>query len=182
MPEGYPTMAALDAAGWLPVRASGCPSAAWSPPAATTRWTASNVWWTGCGLGSELVDLGDVGHLNPASSHGPWPAAEERIAPVGAALRRPPPWRMPSASTAPAAPEVLTLSSGSGAEPGRGRRACATATAVNFIDVISAPAATAGAAPTVSKATPSASSRRWARASDFVKPGDRVGYLLLGPG
>ncbi|MES3024653.1 MAG: alpha/beta hydrolase [Pseudomonadota bacterium] len=30
--------------------------------------------------GSTLVDLGEVGHLNPASGHGPWPQARELIA------------------------------------------------------------------------------------------------------
>ncbi len=30
--------------------------------------------------GSHLVDLGAVGHLNPASGHGDWPLAEELIA------------------------------------------------------------------------------------------------------
>ena len=48
-------------------RASGCRSRAWWPPAATTRWAATSAsselardW------GSRLVDLGFVGHLNPA--------------------------------------------------------------------------------------------------------------------
>jgi predicted alpha/beta hydrolase family esterase len=26
--------------------------------------------------GSTLIDLGEVGHLNPASGHGPWPAGD----------------------------------------------------------------------------------------------------------
>jgi predicted alpha/beta hydrolase family esterase len=29
--------------------------------------------------GSRLVDLGNVGHLNPASGYGPWPRAEAFI-------------------------------------------------------------------------------------------------------
>ena len=28
------------------------------------------------GWGAELVDLGEVGHLNPASGYGAWPRAE----------------------------------------------------------------------------------------------------------
>jgi predicted alpha/beta hydrolase family esterase len=35
--------------------------------------------------GSRLVDLGAVGHLNPASGYGPWPRAEELIAELMAA-------------------------------------------------------------------------------------------------
>ena len=57
-------------------RASRCRSAASWRPAATTRWDASSAsrelardW------GSGLVDLGEVGHLNPASGYGPWPRA-----------------------------------------------------------------------------------------------------------
>ncbi|MCX4807629.1 alpha/beta hydrolase [Streptomyces sp. NBC_01214] len=29
--------------------------------------------------GGRLVELGAVGHLNPASGHGPWPRAEELL-------------------------------------------------------------------------------------------------------
>ncbi|WP_369798885.1 alpha/beta hydrolase [Cupriavidus sp. SK-4] len=29
--------------------------------------------------GSRFVELGEVGHLNPASGHGEWPRAEESI-------------------------------------------------------------------------------------------------------
>ena len=32
------------------------------------------------GWGSRLVDLGEVGHLNPASGFGDWPMAETLIA------------------------------------------------------------------------------------------------------
>ncbi|GAB92045.1 alpha/beta hydrolase, partial [Gordonia rhizosphera] len=31
------------------------------------------------GWGSRLVDLGEVGHLNPAVGYGPWPRAEELV-------------------------------------------------------------------------------------------------------
>ena len=34
--------------------------------------------------GSRLVDLGEVGHLNPASGYGEWPRAEALIAELGA--------------------------------------------------------------------------------------------------
>ena len=36
--------------------------------------------------GSEVVDVGHVGHLNPASGYGPWAKAEPLIARLGAAL------------------------------------------------------------------------------------------------
>jgi predicted alpha/beta hydrolase family esterase len=31
------------------------------------------------GWGAELLNLGDVGHLNPAAGFGPWPQAEALI-------------------------------------------------------------------------------------------------------
>ena len=82
MPEGYPHARGDPrrrlAAG--AARAAAVPAAS-SPRAATTRspaTTASPTWrkaW-----GSELVDLGEVGHLNPASGYGEWPRAD--FAPV----------------------------------------------------------------------------------------------------
>jgi predicted alpha/beta hydrolase family esterase len=33
-----------------------------------------------CEWGSKLVDLGNVGHLNPASGYGEWPGAEPLVA------------------------------------------------------------------------------------------------------
>ncbi|MFO1270384.1 MAG: alpha/beta hydrolase [Rubrivivax sp.] len=85
LPEGYPTMAALDAAGWLPVPRQRLPfrsvvaASRNDPLGRFERVAGLDAAW-----GSELVDLGDVGHLNPASSHGPWPAAEEHIARLSA--------------------------------------------------------------------------------------------------
>jgi uncharacterized protein len=35
--------------------------------------------------GSRLDDLGEVGHLNPASGFGPWPGAEHYVAALSAA-------------------------------------------------------------------------------------------------
>jgi predicted alpha/beta hydrolase family esterase len=34
--------------------------------------------------GGELVDLGEVGHLNPASGYGEWPRADDFIAELSA--------------------------------------------------------------------------------------------------
>jgi len=80
MPEGYPTLAALDAAGWLPVPRARLPfrsivtASRNDPLASAERVAALARDW-----GSELVDLGEVGHLNPASGYGPWPQALEFV-------------------------------------------------------------------------------------------------------
>jgi hypothetical protein len=90
MPAGYPTVTELDAAGWLPVPRKALPfpsivAASRNDPLANFDRVAelAQQW------GSRLVDLGEVGHLNPASGYGEWPRAEEfirelAVAPVGA--------------------------------------------------------------------------------------------------
>jgi len=81
MPEGYPTLAGLQAGGWLPVPRTRLPfpsivAASRNDPLADFgRVEALARDW-----GSTLVDLGHVGHLNPASGYGPWPRAHEFIA------------------------------------------------------------------------------------------------------
>ena len=86
MPEGYPSIADLAAGGWLPVPRSrlSFPSiAALSSDDPLARYSRAaelaTVW------GSKIVDLGEVGHLNPACGFGPWPMAEELIAELSAA-------------------------------------------------------------------------------------------------
>jgi predicted alpha/beta hydrolase family esterase len=80
MPEGYPTMAALDGAGWLPVPRERLPfpsivaASRNDPLGAYDRVTELARSW-----GSRLVDLGEAGHLNPASGFGEWPRADELI-------------------------------------------------------------------------------------------------------
>ena len=102
-------------------RASRCRSPASSRPAATIRSAATSASPTlARGWGSALVDLGEVGHLNPASGYGDWPQAEHlrstrargRCAASTRAAARPrlhlerdTPWPRPSASTRPAAPK-----------------------------------------------------------------------------
>jgi len=77
MPEGYPTLAQLDAAGWLPVPRRRLPfrsivgASHNDPLAAFDRVEELAAAW-----GSELVDLGEVGHLNPASGYGEWPQVD----------------------------------------------------------------------------------------------------------
>lgn len=80
MPAGYPTLAALDAGGWLPVPRERLPfpsivAASRNDPLGRFERVAdlARAW------GSRLVDLGAVGHLNPASGFGPWPRAVEFI-------------------------------------------------------------------------------------------------------
>ncbi len=80
MPEGFPTRDALEAGGWLPVPRDPLPfpavvaASANDPLGAFDRVAALAADW-----GASLVELGDVGHLNPASGYGDWPLAEELI-------------------------------------------------------------------------------------------------------
>ena len=87
MPDGYPTIAALQAGGWLPVPRKPLPfpsivAASRDDPLGRIERVAelARAW------GSRLDDLGQVGHLNPASGFGAWPQAETYIAEL-AALR-----------------------------------------------------------------------------------------------
>ncbi|MES2992216.1 MAG: alpha/beta hydrolase [Pseudomonadota bacterium] len=76
LPEGYPSLDTLRAAGWLPVPRTRLPftsvvaASRNDPLAAYARVAALASDW-----GSRLFDLGDVGHLNPASGFGEWPLA-----------------------------------------------------------------------------------------------------------
>ena len=89
MPEGYPDLDALGANGWLPVPREPLPFASIvvasrNDPLARYQCVVeiAREWR------SELVDFGNVGHLNPASGFGEWPAAAgliESLAQRGAA-------------------------------------------------------------------------------------------------
>lgn len=86
LPEGYPTLTALDHAGWLPVPRAPLPfrslvAASRNDPLARF----ARVQQMASDWGGELVDLGAVGHLNPASGYGDWPLADELIARLMAA-------------------------------------------------------------------------------------------------
>jgi uncharacterized protein len=85
MPEGYPTLAALQAGGWLPVPRErfgfrSIVAASRNDPLArfVRVGELARAW------GSRLDDLGEVGHLNPASGFGPWPGAEHYVAALSA--------------------------------------------------------------------------------------------------
>lgn len=86
MPEGYPTLGALERAGWLPVPRErlafrSIVAASRNDPLADFAQVAdlARAW------GSRLADLGEVGHLNPASGYGEWPRADEFIRELAAA-------------------------------------------------------------------------------------------------
>ena len=77
LPEGYPSQATLLENGWLPTPRVRLPfpsivaASTNDPLARYERVAALAAAW-----GSRLVDVGAVGHLNPAAGYGPWPRAE----------------------------------------------------------------------------------------------------------
>lgn len=85
MPDGYPMLEELRAGGWLPMPRERLPfpsivAASRNDPLARFIGVAelARNW------GGTLVDLGEVGHLNPASGFGHWPRADEFIRELGA--------------------------------------------------------------------------------------------------
>ena len=77
LPPQYPTLGELEDSGWLPVPRARLPFP--SIVAASTDDELSDfdglrslaeAW------GSRFIDIGPVGHLNPASGYGDWPGAE----------------------------------------------------------------------------------------------------------
>ena len=93
LPDGYPTPETLRDNGWLPTPRSRLPfpsivAASTDDPLADFDSVAAMA----ADWGSRLVDVGPVGHLNPAAGYGPWPAARGfvdalRAAPVTATIR-----------------------------------------------------------------------------------------------
>ncbi|WP_433454468.1 RBBP9/YdeN family alpha/beta hydrolase [Streptomyces sp. CA-142005] len=80
LPDGYPTPAELAEHGWIPVPRARLPfpsivaASSDDPLGAPERVAELARSW-----GSQLLQLGAVGHLNPASGHGEWSQAEELI-------------------------------------------------------------------------------------------------------
>jgi uncharacterized protein len=80
MPSGYPSMSDLQQEGWLPIPRKNLPfrsivAVSHDDPlcALDKAFSFASSW------GSEICDLGEVGHLNPASNFGEWLKAEELI-------------------------------------------------------------------------------------------------------
>jgi serine hydrolase len=88
LPVGYPSMGALEGGGWLPVPRNALPfrsivaASRNDPLARYERVAAFARSW-----GSKLVDLGEVGHLNPASGFGDWRGADRLLAELEASAR-----------------------------------------------------------------------------------------------
>jgi len=80
LPQGYPTQEVLRENGWLPIPRSRLPFP--SIVAASTNdplGRLERVQELALAWGSTIVNVGAVGHLNPASGHGEWPRAEEFV-------------------------------------------------------------------------------------------------------
>jgi len=81
LPDGYPTLETLRSNGWLPIPSDVLPfpsivaASSNDPLASLGRVQDMARSW-----GSRIVNLGGVGHLNPASGFGPWLQAEDMIA------------------------------------------------------------------------------------------------------
>lgn len=78
LPAGYPTLDVLQANGWLPVPRTALPFR--SVVAASTNDPLARlerVQEMARDWGSTVVNVGAVGHLNPASGFGEWPQAQE---------------------------------------------------------------------------------------------------------
>lgn len=80
MPAGYPTTDALREHGWLPVPREPLPfpsivAASTNDPLGSFERVSgfAEAW------GSRLVNIGAVGHLNPAAGFGEWKQAEEFV-------------------------------------------------------------------------------------------------------
>lgn len=79
-PPQYPSAQELEANGWAPLPAGALPfpslvaASSNDPLASLDAVRAMALEW-----GARLVELGAVGHLNPASGYGQWPQAQTLI-------------------------------------------------------------------------------------------------------
>ena len=80
-PEAYPSAASLRLNGWDPLPKGALPFRSILAGSANDYLASLDaVTRMAREWGSELVNLGAVGHLNPASGYGEWPLAEDFIA------------------------------------------------------------------------------------------------------
>lgn len=80
LPAGYPTLETLQAHGWLPVPTGRLPFASLVSASTNDPLTSyASVQAMAHQWGSTLVNVGAVGHLNPASGFGKWPRAEQLL-------------------------------------------------------------------------------------------------------
>lgn len=80
MPEGYPAVDVLRDNGWLPIPRAPLPFP--SIVVASTNdplGSLEHVTQLAADWGSRLVNIGAVGHLNPAAGYGEWAQAEDFI-------------------------------------------------------------------------------------------------------
>lgn len=79
-PEGYPTSDTLRANGWDPLPSGPLPFPSLVAASSNDHLASLEaVARMADGWGSQLVNVGAVGHLNPAAGYGPWPQAEAFI-------------------------------------------------------------------------------------------------------
>jgi len=80
-PEQYPQPDVLAANGWTPLPRTPLPFPSIVAASRNDHLASMEAVQALAGdWGSTLVDLGEVGHLNPAAGYGPWPGARELIA------------------------------------------------------------------------------------------------------
>ncbi|WP_166362104.1 RBBP9/YdeN family alpha/beta hydrolase [Pseudomonas akapageensis] len=79
-PAGYPTPQSLQANGWDPLPGTPLPFPSIVAASSNDHLASLEaVTRMARNWGSELVNLGAVGHLNPAAGYGEWPQAEAFI-------------------------------------------------------------------------------------------------------
>ncbi len=80
-PPQYPRPEVLAARGWKPLPRAPLPFPSIVAASRNDHLASlASVRSLAADWGSTLVDLGEVGHMNPASGHGPWPEGPALIA------------------------------------------------------------------------------------------------------
>ena len=91
LPAGYPTMETLAENGWMPVPRDPLPfpsvvaASLNDPLGSLERIAALAQSW-----GSDVINAGPVGHLNPASGYGEWPQGAALLEDMGVRVTRVP--------------------------------------------------------------------------------------------